>query len=433
MIWTLIALASVIGLLSILTTWVNRQMLDNASWQKASTQVIQDPEVQDALSVYLVNQLYDNVDVAGALQQRLPPNLQGLAAPLAGALQQPATDAVGRMLARPRVQQLFVNASVVAHEKLVNVLENKTGHGISTGGGVVTLDLGQLVTELGTELGVPADALAKIPPNTGVVTVMTSDQLSTAQASVQALRVLSVWLLVIVLVMFGVALYLAKGIRREMLRNIGWAFVIVGLITLVVRQVAGNYAISALTNPPYDKPAHDVFLIASSTLGDIGWAAIIYGAVAIVGAVLAGPSRYATEARRYIAPVLSERQGHGLARRRDRLPPPRPLGPDTRIAHCLGRPAARCAARARDLGLPAGDAARVSTGVVGRAPSGALRWPRRPQRRGRPTRPRSNGAVRISTAAWTGSSGRTRARARARRSARTGVSSEPTASCTQSS
>jgi hypothetical protein len=308
-IWTLVALASLIGLLAILTTWVNRQLLDNASWKKASTQVIQDPQVQSALSVYLVNQLYDNVDVAGALQQRLPPILQGLAAPLAGALQQPATDAVGRMLARPRVQQLFINASVLAHEKLVNVLENKTGHGISTGNGVVTLDLGQLVTELGTELGVPQGALAQIPPNTGVITVMKSDQLSTAQASVQALKVLSVWLLVIVLVMFGAAIYIAHGIRRETLRNVGWAFVIVGMIVLVVRQVAGNYAISSLTNPPYDKPAHDVFLIASSTLGDIGWATIIYGAVAIVGAVLAGPSRYAIEARRFIAPVLHERQG----------------------------------------------------------------------------------------------------------------------------
>ena len=70
-------------------------------------------------------------------------------------------------------------------QKLVNVLEDKTGHGISTGNGVVTLDLSQLVTEIGTELGVPASALAKIPPDTGVITVMRSDQLSAAQTAVQ--------------------------------------------------------------------------------------------------------------------------------------------------------------------------------------------------------------------------------------------------------
>ena len=58
------------------------------------------------------------------------------------------------------MQQLWIDASSVGAEKLVNVLENKTGHGISTGNGVVTLDLSELVTELGTDLGLPASALA---------------------------------------------------------------------------------------------------------------------------------------------------------------------------------------------------------------------------------------------------------------------------------
>src|SRR3954454_24995211 len=184
-IWALIVVASVIAFASILTTWVNRQMLDNQSWRDASADLIEDQQVRDALSVYLVNELYDNVDVAAGLAQRLPPNLQPLAAPVAGALRQPATEGVGRLLEAPRVQQLWINASSLAQEKLVNVLENKTGHGISTGNGVVTLDLSELVSEVGAQLGVPASALTKIPPDTGVITVMRSDQLSAAQAGVK--------------------------------------------------------------------------------------------------------------------------------------------------------------------------------------------------------------------------------------------------------
>ena len=308
LIWTLVLLAALIGLITILTMWVNRQMLDNKAWQKASTQVIADKQVQSALSVYLVDQLYANVDVAGELQKQLPPILQGLAGPVAGALQQPATQAVKFMLARPRVQQLFIQASVDAHQKLVNVLENKTGNGISTGHGDVTLNLSTLVTELATELGLPQGAIAQIPPNTGVITVMKSDQLSAAQTAVRSLKVLSTWILVLVLVMFGVALYLARGIRRETLRNIGWAFVIVGLIVLIVRRVTGNYAIDSLTPLAYRAPAHAVFLIGSSILGQIGWATISYGLVAVVGAVLAGPSRYATAVRRFLAPTLNQHQ-----------------------------------------------------------------------------------------------------------------------------
>src|SRR6516162_9072810 len=65
-IWTLVILASILCFASILTTWVKRQMLNNDAWQRATTQVIQDPAVQTALSTYLVNQLYSNVDVGAA-------------------------------------------------------------------------------------------------------------------------------------------------------------------------------------------------------------------------------------------------------------------------------------------------------------------------------------------------------------------------------
>ena len=253
LVWTLIVLASLIGLGSILTTWVHRQMLDNQSWRDASAELIQDPQVRDALSVYLVNELYDNVDVASALEQRLPADLKRLAPPSPRALRQPATDAVERLLDAPRVQQLFINASALAQQKLVNVLEDKTGHGISTGNGVVTLDLSELVTQLGTDLGLSASALDRIPPDAGVITVMRSDQLSAAQAGVKGVRVLSTVLLVLVLALYALAIYLARGERRETLRNIGCAFVLVGLIVLVVRRVGGNVAVDALTSPQRER------------------------------------------------------------------------------------------------------------------------------------------------------------------------------------
>jgi uncharacterized SAM-binding protein YcdF (DUF218 family) len=313
LIWTLIVVASLIGFATILTTWVHRQMLDNQSWKSASAQLIQNQQVQDALSVFLVNELYDNVDVAAGLEQRLPPRLKRAAAPVANALREPATNAVQRLLDAPRVQQLWINANAAAQQKLVNVLENKTGHGISTGKGVVALDLSALVSEIGTELGVPAAALAKIPPDTGVITVMRSDQLAAAQAGVQVVRVLGSVLLVLVLALYALALYLARGERRQTLRNIGSAFVLIGLTVLVVRQVGGNYAVNALTGPAGERAGHEAWLIGSQILGQIGSATILYGIVAVAGAVLAGPTAAATSLRRRIAPVLNERPGVAAA------------------------------------------------------------------------------------------------------------------------
>jgi hypothetical protein len=307
LVWSLVVLASILALVAIMTTWVKRQMLDNTAWNKATTQVIQDPKVQSAIATYTINTLYDNIDVGKALSQRLPPQLKQLGPPLAGALEQPATNAVARLLQRPRVQALFVKSSSLAHQKLVNVLENKTGYGISTGNGEVTLNIRTFIIEIGTELGLPQGALAKLPGTAGDITLMKSDQLSAAQTGVQAIRRLSAWLLAGVLVLYGLAIYLARGTRRETLRNSGFALALVGILVLVVRRLLGNYVISSLASPNYQPATHRLWLIGTSILGQIGAAALLYGLVAALGAILAGPSQPATWLRSKIAPILNER------------------------------------------------------------------------------------------------------------------------------
>lgn len=306
-VWGLITLASLLAIVAILATWANRQLLDNSTFRDTSTNLVQDPAVQAALSTYLVNETYDNVDVSAALAERLPPNLKPLAPPLAAALRQPATNAVGRLLDRPRAQALFVGASGVTHKQLVAVLEDKTVDGTATKDGNVTIDLGALVQSIGPSLGLPASALSRLPPQTGVITVMRSDELGLAQTGVKAVRLVSTWFVILVLLLFAAAIYIAHGVRREALRNVGWAFVFVGLLVLAVRRIAGSYTIDALAAPAYRDAAQHAWLISSSILGEVGRAVVLYGLVTVLGAVLAGPTRLAVATRRRIAPVLNER------------------------------------------------------------------------------------------------------------------------------
>jgi hypothetical protein len=318
LVWMLFAVASLLTLVLVLTLWVDRQMLDNKSFRTASQELIEDPAIQNALSVYVVNQLYDNVDVPAALENRLPDQLDRLAAPLAGALRQPATNGVNAILQRPRVQQLWVNVAGTAHQKLINVLENKTGYGISTGNGVVTLDLSQLVSDVGASLGLPEAALDKLPADAGVITVMKSNQLKAAQTGVLLVKALSLWLSILALGLYALAIYLARGFRRRMLRNVGWALVGIGLVVLAIRRLTGNYVVDTLTSPQYHAPVRETWLIETAILGQIARASILYGLIVLFGALLAGPTRAATAARRRISPLLNERQaaawgGVGLA------------------------------------------------------------------------------------------------------------------------
>ena len=59
---------------------VNRQALNTDNWQTTSSELLADEQLRAALSAYLVDQLFTSVDVTGAIEQRLPSNLQVLAA-----------------------------------------------------------------------------------------------------------------------------------------------------------------------------------------------------------------------------------------------------------------------------------------------------------------------------------------------------------------
>ena len=100
--WVLVVLACVIALLAALNVWVKRQALNTNNFTSASSQLVENPDIRQAISVYLVNQLYQNVDVGQALEQRLPPVTKPLAPTLAAALQPALIRTTDTLLGRPR-------------------------------------------------------------------------------------------------------------------------------------------------------------------------------------------------------------------------------------------------------------------------------------------------------------------------------------------
>jgi len=310
-VWGLVGLGALILLVGSLTVWVDRQAVDTDAWVDTSTQLLEDDEVRDALSLYLVDQLYQNIDVQARLEQRLPPDLEGLSGPLAGALRSPAEQAVGRILERPRVQALWETVNRTAHETLIRVLEDETREGVSTAGGEVTLDLRLFLVDIGTELGFGEQLDARLPADAGQITVLESDELASAQTALKALKALS-WLLVIAaLAAFGGALALTRT-RRELLRTIGIVFLLVGIVLLVIRRAVGSYVVDALAAGESVRDAvGSSWLIGTSLLAQVAWALIIYGAVMLLGALLAGPAGVARRLRHEIAPGFRDRPAIG--------------------------------------------------------------------------------------------------------------------------
>src|SRR5437868_1944533 len=107
----LLGVATVLAVLAIFSVWANRQALNADNWSHTSAQILANPAVKTQLSNYLVDQLFTNVDVAGELQTALPPRLQPLAGPAAGALRQLAGRTALVLLTRPRVEAAWERAN----------------------------------------------------------------------------------------------------------------------------------------------------------------------------------------------------------------------------------------------------------------------------------------------------------------------------------
>jgi hypothetical protein len=308
LVWTLVVIASVIALVSAMTVWTKRQLLDTDAWVNSSSEVLAEPKVQTALSARLTDLLYQRVDVQGQLQQQLPPQAKALAPVAAAAVKSASGRVIEAFLASPAAQDLWERLNRRAHTALVNVLEGNEGGRISTKNGDVVLDLRPLLQRIEGRLGIVDRVRPEADETTGEIVILRSNQLDAAQKAVQAIKVLSVWLVLLVLGLYALAIYLARGHRRTVLQGCGVGFVLVGLILLIVRRVLGNVIIDSLVPNESGKEAGNiVWLIETNLLRDIGIAMIAYGIVAIVAGYLAGPGRWATAIRQRLAPSFRER------------------------------------------------------------------------------------------------------------------------------
>jgi hypothetical protein len=298
-VYALIVVASLLGFISAFAIWANRQLLETDTWTNTSSKLLENQDIRTQVAGYMVDTLYANVDVQAELQQALPPRLQPLAGPAAAGLRELSLRLANQALERPRVQELWENANRTAQQTLLKVVE----HG---GSEPVTLDIGTIVDQLGQELGV--NAAGKLPPNVAQIQVVSNDDLVKVNDLLNVLRIVAWVSIVLTLALFALAIYLAEGWRREALRTVGFAFIVVGILVLVVRTVAGNAIINHLATTESVRPAVSAtWEIGTSLLNAQGGAAIFYGLFIVIGAWLAGPVGIGRSARRAITPILQRR------------------------------------------------------------------------------------------------------------------------------
>jgi hypothetical protein len=306
----LLVLATLILLVTSMTVWSKRQLLDTDNFTESSGKLLANDEIRTALSARLVALLDERVDLTSQLREELPPRVQAAAPIAAATIRSAAGRVIDAFLATAQAQQLWERSVRRAHTALVNVLEGNDAGPISTANGDVVLDLRPFLQQIAERLGVEdrLQARAEANPTSGQIVILKSDQLDAAQTGVRILNALSSWLALLVLALFALAVYLAHGRRRQTLMRVGWCLLFVSLLLVVIRRVVGGAVVDSLVEVEASKPAvNAIWLIETDLLRDLAFALLFYGLAAVIGGFVAGPSRRAVQLRRWVAPTFRER------------------------------------------------------------------------------------------------------------------------------
>ena len=281
---------------AIFATWVDRVALDSSAWSDTSTKALQQPAVQTAVSEYLVDQLYTNVDVPAALSQALPPRLQPLAGPIAVGAEPYIQRAVAAGLARPRVVELWRAANLRAHEQLMTILNGGSGplstaerHG---------LDRSQPDRREPVQHAYPAHqrrghaaaghrpdrAAAKRSAERGPV------RREVAAVGVDSAGAAGHW-------RCSRSRWIISRDRRRTLRAVAIGILAAAVVLIFVRRVVGDALIDSLTTLPQNRDAgHAIWWVATERLGaanltTVCWCCCSWSAPGSPAPAAARPSR----------------------------------------------------------------------------------------------------------------------------------------------
>lgn len=293
-------LAGIVTVIAILSTWVDRQVFDTDQWGDTSLEMLQNPAIQKAVADYAVAELYDNVDVDKELKGILPGDTKDLSGVAAGALRQVADQGAQRALGDQRIQDLWRAANIQTHKTLIAVLEDKSDV-LSTTNGEVKLQLQPLIIEIASQVGLGNQARDNIPESVGQIEIVNSDELATAQTVTSLIHGLALFASLLALVLIALAVYLSPGYRWLTLLWMAVTLIIVAVIILILRSVAGNILVPELASPDIQPAAQAAYDIATDLLKSIAWTVIWSSLLLIVLSWLISPNKAAASTRKFLA------------------------------------------------------------------------------------------------------------------------------------
>jgi hypothetical protein len=313
----LFILATVILVPALVGHWGYRTVIDSERYIATVGPLIDQPEVQQALADAVTQQVVTKVDTESqvdTLLGNLFPNAgftNQLAAPIAAGINGLIGELVTRFVQSDQFATVWVDLNKAAQKGVVAVLEGHDGGVVSLQGDQLVLDTSQALTAIQTFLvdqGITAAANITIPDTDREIVLADAPGLAQIRTIYGLTSPILAWLPVIVVVLFGASILLARRRARTSVAT-GIVLLVSGVVVALALNAGETTFDNHLSGTPWG-PAAGVFwttLLAYLVTGV--QAAIVLGIVIILAGWFGGRTRLARMARGPITTGLAQLGG----------------------------------------------------------------------------------------------------------------------------
>jgi hypothetical protein len=305
----LIVLGCILAPVAVLGVWAGNQVSDTGRWVATVEPLIHDPAIQNVLTDKITNEITSQLNLNGIISQaatetqaRGLPRISSLLTTFGPQITSSVTgfihSTVHTVITSQAMANAWVQVNTIAHQALVKVLSGQGGGAITTSNGQIVLNLGPLIAVAKQDLVARGFSLANsIPDITPKFALFEAKNLGQAQSGYRLITRLKIVLPILVLVLLGAGVYVARGHRRALVgAGLGLAasMLVLAIGLLIARSIY-------LSSVPSSVLPGDAAAAAYDTLVHfvkIGLRVVLaVGLVVAIGAFFTGPSRTAVQTR----------------------------------------------------------------------------------------------------------------------------------------
>lgn len=245
----LIVLSALSFGLTIISSWIENQILNANNWASLVAPIPKNQAVASSLSAEIVNKFFNESSVQSEIEKTLPSNAAPLAKPLTSIVRNLATRTTQTIVMSNAFQSLWSGANRLAMDTLLSRARGQPGPLDKTASEKFKLNLSGILDTIKSNLG---ESSKNIPGLTSsqAVEIRTSLKFKTQRIS-QAVKSIDFLSSVLPLVTLALLIWTIAFSyrRRRTLMSIALALVTVMLVEIIALHAIGNTVVSAVKNP----------------------------------------------------------------------------------------------------------------------------------------------------------------------------------------